>query len=228
MRILIIDDHSVLRHGMVLSVREAFPQAEVTETTSRDALLAMEGSLVDVVLLDLLTPNVGSLQLLHSMQARWPAIPVIVVTVYDPHYTRRALAEGAAGYLLEEASSRDLEQAISVALSGGVVLSPQVLRTMLGNHYQQFGEEDGAELSRRHVEMLTQREIGILALVAEGKSNRTISRALFLSEKTVKAHLASIFRKLGLNNRTQAAMFAVATGIGPSEGSVDPEGAAAP
>jgi DNA-binding NarL/FixJ family response regulator len=139
-----------------------------------------------------------------------------MLTSFDhAHYVRRALAEGAAGYMLKDATPEDLEQAIKVALSGGGnVLSPRVIQNL-------FDAMDGAvsdngEGAHRPTSALTQRETDILSLLAEGKSNRDISRALYLSEKTVKAHLAAIFRKLGVSNRTQAAMAAVAMGIGPT------------
>src|ERR671936_155879 len=107
----------------------------------------------------------------------------------------------------------DLEQAIRVALSGGGnVLSPKVIQNLFES-MDEGGEERDSR--RRPASTLTQRETDILGLLSEGRSNRDISRALFLSEKTVKAHLAAIFRKLGVTNRTQAAMAAVAMGIGP-------------
>jgi DNA-binding NarL/FixJ family response regulator len=138
-----------------------------------------------------------------------------MLTSFDhAHYVRRALAEGAAGYMLKDATPEDLEQAIKVALSGGGnVLSPKVIQ----NLFEDTGGQgrDGNEPPRA-AGSLTNRETDILALLAEGKSNRDISRALFLSEKTVKAHLAAIFRKLGVTNRTQAAMAAVSMGIGPT------------
>jgi DNA-binding NarL/FixJ family response regulator len=140
---------------------------------------------------------------------------VIMLTTFDhSNYVRRALAEGAAGYLLKDATPDDLEQAIKVAMSGGGnVLSPKVIQ----NLFESIDESpEEREQRRRPASALTQRENDILALLSEGRSNRDISRALYLSEKTVKAHLAAIFRKLGVSNRTQAAMAAVAMGIGPS------------
>jgi DNA-binding NarL/FixJ family response regulator len=139
-----------------------------------------------------------------------------MLTSFDhAHYVRRALAEGAAGYMLKDATPEDLEQAIKVAMSGGGnVLSPRVIQNLF--EATEGSGADNGETPQRATGSLTQRETDILALLAEGKSNRDISRALFLSEKTVKAHLAAIFRKLGVTNRTQAAMAAVSMGIGPA------------
>lgn len=215
MRILIVDDHALVRRGMGHVVRECFPDAEVVESgNAAEALHVMGSAEVDVALVDVRMPDADGLELLHDMKQSWPDVPVIMLTSFDhAHYVRRALAEGAAGYMLKDATPEDLEQAIQVALSGGGnVLSPKVVQNLFES---MEGGGDDAESSLRPSSALTQRETDILALLAEGKSNRDISRALFLSEKTVKAHLAAIFRKLGVANRTQAAMAAVSMGIGP-------------
>lgn len=215
MRILIVDDHALVRRGMGHVVRECFPDAEVVESgNAAEALHVMGSAEVDVALVDVRMPDADGLELLHDMKQSWPDVPVIMLTSFDhAHYVRRALAEGAAGYMLKDATPEDLEQAIQVALSGGGnVLSPKVVQNLFES---MEGGADDAESSLRPSSALTQRETDILALLAEGKSNRDISRALFLSEKTVKAHLAAIFRKLGVANRTQAAMAAVSMGIGP-------------
>jgi DNA-binding NarL/FixJ family response regulator len=217
-KILIVDDHALVRRGMTHVVRESFPDAEIVEAgTAAAALEAMASKEMDVALVDVRMPDSDGLELLHEMKKRWATVPVIMLTSFDhAQYVRRALAEGAAGYMLKDATPEDLEQAIKVALSGGGnVLSPKVIQNL-------FDAMDGAtpgdngDGSHRPNSALTQRENDILSLLAEGKSNRDISRALYLSEKTVKAHLAAIFRKLGVSNRTQAAMAAVAMGIGPT------------
>jgi DNA-binding NarL/FixJ family response regulator len=163
-------------------------------------------------------PDSDGLELLHEMKARWPDVPVIMLTSFDhAQYVRRALAEGAAGYMLKDATPEDLEQAIKVALSGGGnVLSPKVIQNLFETMDGGGTSSDTGDGVHRPTSSLTQRETDILALLAEGRSNRDISRALYLSEKTVKAHLAAIFRKLGVSNRTQAAMAAVSMGIGPT------------
>jgi DNA-binding NarL/FixJ family response regulator len=216
-KILIVDDHALVRRGMSHVVRESFSDAEIVEAASAaEALEKMSSTGADIALVDVRMPDLDGLELLHDMRERWPDVPVIMLTSFDhAHYVRRALAEGAAGYMLKDATPEDLEQAIKVALSGGGnVLSPKVIQNL-------FESVDGgaplesSDAPHRPTSSLTQRETDILALLSEGKSNRDISRALFLSEKTVKAHLAAIFRKLGVTNRTQAAMAAVSMGIGP-------------
>jgi DNA-binding NarL/FixJ family response regulator len=199
-------------------VRESFPDAEIVEAgTAAEALEAMTAAPTDIALVDVRMPDSDGLELLHEMKARWPDVPVIMLTSFDhAQYVRRALAEGAAGYMLKDATPEDLEQAIKVALSGGGnVLSPKVIQNLFET-MDGGGTSVESDGSHRPTSALTQRETDILALLAEGRSNRDISRALYLSEKTVKAHLAAIFRKLGVSNRTQAAMAAVSMGIGPT------------
>lgn len=217
MKILIVDDHALVRRGMGHVVRESFSDADVVEASSAaEAMEAMATTGADIALVDVRMPDLDGLELLHDMRERWPNVPVIMLTSFDhAHYVRRALAEGAAGYMLKDATPEDLEQAIKVALSGGGnVLSPRVIQNLFETVEGATTVENG-DVHHRATSSLTQRETDILALLSEGRSNRDISRALFLSEKTVKAHLAAVFRKLGVTNRTQAAMAAVAMGIGP-------------
>ena len=216
MKILIVDDHALVRRGMGHVVRECFTDAEVAEAgNAAEALSVMSSTDIEVALVDVRMPDSDGLELLHEMKQRWPDVPVIMLTSFDhAHYVRRALAEGAAGYMLKDATPDDLEQAIKVAMSGGGnVLSPRVIQNLFESI--DGGASENGGIAPRPTSSLTQRETDILALLVEGKSNRDISRALFLSEKTVKAHLAAIFRKLGVTNRTQAAMVAVSMGIGP-------------
>jgi DNA-binding NarL/FixJ family response regulator len=143
-----------------------------------------------------------------------------MLSTYDnAPYVKRALADGASGYLLKDATPEDLAQAINVALSGsGNVLSPRVIQNLFEEH-EASGRDHGGN-GRRGEYNLTQREHDILELLAEGRANREIAQHLYLSEKTVKAHLAAIFRKLGVTNRTQAAMMAVQMGVGPVPGAL--------
>ena len=216
MKIMIVDDHALVRRGLGHVVRASFPEADVLEAANADeAMTFMRSDPANIALVDVRMPDPDGLVLLHDIKADWPDVPVIMLTSFDhAPYVKQALAEGAAGYMLKDATPEDLEQAINVALSGGGnVLSPKVIQNL-------FEEMEGGgangDSRRRSEASLTQRETDILELLAEGRSNREISRHLYLSEKTVKAHLAAIFRKLGVTNRTQAAMAAVSMGIGPN------------
>jgi DNA-binding NarL/FixJ family response regulator len=222
MKILIVDDHALVRRGLHYVVKEGFPDAEVTEAESAAAALEhiQNGLEIDLALVDVRMPDLDGLELLRAIKADRPDLPVIMLSTYDnAPYVKRALADGASGYLLKDATPEDLSQAINVALSGsGNVLSPRVIQNLFEEH-EASGRDHGSN-GRRGEYNLTQREHDILALLAEGRANREIAGRLYLSEKTVKAHLAAIFRKLGVTNRTQAAMMAVQMGVGPVPGAL--------
>jgi DNA-binding NarL/FixJ family response regulator len=220
MKILIVDDHALVRRGLHHVVKEGFPDADVVEAESAAAALEqVHASDIDLALVDVRMPDLDGLELLRAIKADHPDMPVIMLSTYDnAPYVKRALADGAAGYLLKDATPEDLSQAITVARSGsGNVLSPRVIQNLFEEH-----EASGRDQAngRRGEYNLTQREHDILALLSEGRANREIASHLYLSEKTVKAHLAAIFRKLGVTNRTQAAMMAVQMGVGPVPGAL--------
>lgn len=218
MKILLVDDHTLVRNGLVQLIKICVDGAEVTEAGSaEEALDVLSREQHDVALVDIRLPGQSGLELLQEVRRAWPKLPVIMLTNYDhPEYVKSAMAAGAAGYLLKDSTPADLSQAITVALSGaGNVMSARAISNL-------FDETRAAELPSdanghrpANEARLTRRETEILELLAAGHSNREISKRLFLSEKTVKAHLATVFRKLGVNNRTQAAMMAVSMGLGP-------------
>jgi two-component system NarL family response regulator len=218
MRILIVDDHALVRRGMSYVVKEGFPDADVVEADgAASALELMRKKAADLALVDVRMPDLDGLELLRAIKLEWPGVPVIMLSTYEnAPYVKRALSDGAAGYLLKDATPEDLGQAINVAISGGGnVLSPRVIQNLFEDVESSTAGVNGHGRTRRTEYNLTQREHDILALLSEGRSNRSIAQNLYLSEKTVKAHLAAIFRKLGVTNRTQAAMMAVQLGVGP-------------
>jgi DNA-binding NarL/FixJ family response regulator len=223
MRILIVDDHALVRRGMSYVVKEGFPDADVVEADGAAAALElMRAKAADLALVDVRMPDLDGLELLRAIKTEWPDVPVIMLSTYEnAPYVKRALSDGAAGYLLKDATPEDLGQAINVAISGGGnVLSPRVIQNLFEDVESSNQTANGHGRVRRTEYNLTQREHDILALLSEGRSNRSIAQNLYLSEKTVKAHLAAIFRKLGVTNRTQAAMMAVQLGVGPVPGAV--------
>jgi len=224
MKVLLVDDHTLVRRGIGHVVRDSFPDAQIFEaSTAAEALQLVTTEALDIALMDVRLSEQGDdgIDLLRQIRVTFPDLPVIMLTTYDhANYARRALAEGASGYMLKDSDPADLAQAISVALSGGGnVLSPQVIANLFEESATKVGPNAANDASRQGAPAvnLTPREIDILELVTEGLSNRDVAKRLSLSEKTVKAHLAAIFRKLGVANRTQAAMAGLAMGIGQSD-----------
>ena len=138
MKILIVDDHALVRRGLHYVVKEGFPDAEVTEAESAAAALEHihNGKEIDLALVDVRMPDLDGLELLRALKTDRPDMPVVMLSTYDnAPYVKRALADGASGYLLKDATPEDLSQAINVALSGsGNVLSPRVIQNLFEEH----------------------------------------------------------------------------------------------
>jgi DNA-binding NarL/FixJ family response regulator len=213
-RVLVVDDHPIVRQGLrsFLSSRDGI---EVVGEAGDAAEGAAEAArlLPDVVLLDLVMPGGGTIEAISRIGALSSAPRVLVLTSFSADdQVLPALGAGAAGYVVKDASPGDLEAAVRTVHRGGVVLAPQVASTVLG--------EVSRDRSAPGTEQLTPRERDVLRLLARGLSNRDLASALFVSEKTVKTHVSSILSKLGLADRTQAALFAVRHGLaeGPAGG----------
>jgi DNA-binding NarL/FixJ family response regulator len=212
MRVLIVDDHALVLHGLALTIRDALQEADVVEATDAGkAVEAMQNCPADIALLDVKMPGVDGIELLKQIRARWSDTPVLMLTTYDDAtYARAALAEGAAGYMLKDSMPADLLRAIRVAMQGrGSIVSGKVIQNMFDEIQPPLVRATDAELPS-----LTNREREILGFLVDGRTNKQIATDLYLSEKTVKAHLAAVYRKLGVANRTQAAMKALEMGLG--------------
>jgi DNA-binding NarL/FixJ family response regulator len=212
-KVLIVDDHELVRHGLALIVQDTFENAAVEECgTAAEALGVLKAGPVDAALVDVRMPDTDGIELLKEIRAEWPDVPVIMLTTFDhARYARAALAEGAAGYMLKDSSPSQLAQAIRSAVDeGSTVLSPRVIQNLLDNRQPEAPPPS-------QTANLTHRELEILELLVAGHSNREIAARLYLSEKTVKAHLAAVFRKLNVTNRTQAAMLALNMGLATND-----------
>jgi two-component system, NarL family, response regulator LiaR len=203
-RILITDDHGVVRQGLRMYLG-LDPELEVVgEAANGEEAVAMARKLgPDVVLMDLLMPVMDGIAATGMIRAELPDVEVIALTsVLEDASVSGAVRAGAIGYLLKNTEADDLGRAIKAAAEGQVQLAPEAATRLM--------REVRAPESP---EPLTERETEVLQLVARGKANKQISHALFIGEKTVKAHVSSILAKLGVQSRTQAALHAVRTGL---------------
>jgi DNA-binding NarL/FixJ family response regulator len=208
-RILVVDDHPVVREGLV-AMLQTQPDFEVVgEAGSGGEGLAMISNFApDVVLLDLELPGVDGVGVLRQLREANAPTRVIVFTVFDTDdRIISAVRAGAAGYLLKGAPRSELFAAIRAVYSGGSLLQPLVASTVL-RHVAQRDHADEPPAPN-----LTPRERSVMELLARGKSNKEIAAALEVAERTVKFHVSAIFAKLGATNRTEAVTRAVQAGI---------------
>ncbi len=209
-RILLVDDHPVVRAGLsgLLSSQPDF--VVVGEASNgQEALAFLRQHAADVVLMDLRMPQMDGVSATRQIRAQFPEVRVLVLTTYDSDSDIvRAVEAGATGYLLKDVPREELFRAVRLCAQGEAVLSPPVAARLLGR-MRGSGE---VKVS------LSVRELEVLSLVAKGLSNKEIARKLKISEATVKTHLLHTFGKLGVDDRTAAVTAALERGILRLEG----------
>ena len=203
-RVVIADDHAVVRQGLRTFLDlQADIEVVAEASDGAEALAAAEEHAPDIVLIDLVMPNVDGIEAIRGLRERVPTARAIVLSSFiDDEKLLPAVRAGAAGYLLKDVQPQQLVEAIRTVHAGGALLHPKVASRLL----QEMATDP-----------LTPREREVLALIGRGMANKVIARELSLSEKTVKAHVSSILAKLGVTDRTQAALYAVRAGLeGPA------------
>ncbi|MGI5427487.1 response regulator [Streptomyces sp. CA-179760] len=212
-RVLIVDDQAMVRQGftVLLGVQ---PDIEVVGEAKEgaEAVAKAAETAPDVVLMDIRMPGVGGIEATELITAAHPDIKVLVLTTFDlDEYVYDALRAGASGFLLKDASSEQLAEAVRVVAAGEALLAPVITRKLIAE-FSRLDDRPRSPLKER-VGDLTERETEVLALIAQGLSNGEIARHLFVAEQTVKTHVGRILVKLGLRDRTQAAVFAYESGL---------------
>jgi DNA-binding NarL/FixJ family response regulator len=206
-RVLIVDDHSVVREGLRAFLELQDGLEVVGEAADgEEAIEAASRLRPDVILMDLVMPQLGGVAAMRRLREEAPDARVIVLTSFlDDDKLLPALRAGAAGYLLKNAEPQELARAVRVAHAGEALLDPVVAARLV----ETLAAEDGQE----PLDRLTPREREVLVLIGRGFSNKRIANELELSEKTVKTHVGHVLAKLGVTDRTQAAVVAVRAGI---------------
>ncbi len=204
LKILLVDDHEVVRKGLryVLDDLEDFDL--IGEGASAQEAIRLAGELhPDVIILDIRMPGGSGLEACKKIREDWPEIDVIMLTSYaDDESIAEAIAAGAVGYILKDGSTDELVRALTAVKRGEAALDPSITRKVL------------SMMQNRTVKTtpfanLSERELDVLNLIAQGKTNADIAKDLFLSEKTIRNYISNIFMKLGVTNRVEAALFAV-------------------
>lgn len=211
-RVLIVDDHEIVREGLqtLLSEEADFEVVGMTGDGAAAVTLA-EAKRPDVIVMDLVMPGLNGIEATRRILAGNPGARVLVLTTFaDDQRVREAIQAGAIGYLLKDVLKADLLRALRDAAAGRPSLHPEVQQHLMRAVAGKSSPSRAADLPHAS---LTEREVGILRLIAEGRSNKEIAAALYLTEGTVKGYVSTIFDKLGVEDRTQAALYAVRHGL---------------
>ncbi|WP_312857791.1 response regulator transcription factor [Bacillus haikouensis] len=215
---VIIDDHQLFREGVkrILEFEPSFNVVAEGDDGS-EAVNLIESHEPDVVLMDINMPEINGVEATRELMNKYPQTKVIILSIHDDeNYVNHALKTGALGYLLKEMDSEALVDAVKVVAEGGSYVHPKVTHNLVAEYKrlanaQNTGGFQQSEV-RRPLHLLTRRECEVLQMLADGKSNRGIGEALYISEKTVKNHVSNILQKMNVNDRTQAVVTAIKNG----------------
>ena len=214
-RVLIADDQGMVRQGFTVLLN-AEPGIEVVgqAVDGEDAIAQVAALAPDVVLMDIRMPGLGGIEATRRLtEPAGATVKVLVLTTFDlDEYVYDALRAGASGFLLKDASAEELAHAVRVVAAGDALLAPNITKRLIAEFSRVTAAAPRAPLKDR-IGDLTERETEVLALVAQGLSNVEIAARLVVAEQTVKTHVGRILLKLGLRDRTQAAVFAYETGL---------------
>ena len=213
-RVLIADDHAMVRAGLAQMLSSYDDLDVVGEAANGEEAVQMVGILSpDVVLMDMSMPIMDGLEALKLVKQRYGSTHVVILSTFqEPRQVSEALAAGASGYLVKDVEPEVLVAGIRAATTGGAPLSPSVAASLLRGNApmaQPQPQPQSQPHAHAHNSLLTPRELEILNLIVDGHSNFGIARALGISEKTVKTHCSRLFQRLGVTDRTQAAVWAM-------------------
>jgi two-component system, NarL family, response regulator LiaR len=209
--VLLVDDHDLFRTGLRNLLEEQGVRVVAEASTGREALRQVRELAPEVVLMDLNMPGMSGVEATREIASVAPLTRVVVLTISDrDRDIVDAILAGACGYLLKDASIHDLLRGISAAAVGESLISPQIASKVLRELRAAQPVPEAADRLRNE---LTERELEVLRLIANGKDNAQIAAELHISAKTVKNHISNILMKLQIQNRIQAAVYAVRSGI---------------
>ncbi len=203
-RVIIADDHTLIRQGIMQLLE--FDEDIVIVGQAKDGIECL--SLInrveaDVLLLDINMPNKNGIEVLEALKGKRKKLRTLVLTIHnETEYLLKAVDIGVNGYILKDSGFDELRNAIHVVYNGDTYIQPSLLPALNSRLVKR-------DVDKEKIELLSKRELGVLKLAAQGSSNKDIAKELEISERTVKNHLSNVFKKLGVVDRTQAAVFAI-------------------
>jgi two-component system, NarL family, nitrate/nitrite response regulator NarL len=202
-KLLIVDDHPLFRDGLAALLRQASADTLVVQASStEEALQIVDEDIIDAVFMDLVMPGLCGEPAIREFARRHPDLPVIVLSSSeDPSDVRRVLNAGASGYIPKSATAQTVVSALTLVLSGNIYVPPLIVSAATR------AADNAANGGPRSLSQLTDRQVDVLKYLRDGLTNNEISANLGIAEKTVKVHIAAIFKTLNVVNRTQAAKF---------------------
>jgi len=207
-KVIIVDDHQLIREGLrkILAFDTGISVAAEAGDGEQAVQLAGEYN-PQVMLMDINLPLINGVEASKRIKRLYPQIGIVVLTIHDDQqYVAEALKTGIEGYVLKDVGADQLIEAVKIVAKGGSYLDPGIASKVLNSFQQASRRQETAD-------RLTSREMEVLKLIAAGRSNKEIASELYISEKTVKNHLTKVFRKIEVEDRTQAAVYAIKQGL---------------
>lgn len=211
-RVLVVDDHPVVRRGLISCLAERPSLKVVGEAADGEEAIRQAAELSpDIMLVDINMPRMDGLQLAEALQKKAPAVRVVILSIHNkPEYVQRVMRAGARGYVLKDTAPEELARVLEAVHAGEVCISPEVAQTALNQLVTNQGRGAGAV-------PLSQREREVLVMIASGRSNKEIAGDLGVSVRTVETHRERIMRKLDLHSVAALTHYAIAQGLVPLE-----------
>jgi DNA-binding NarL/FixJ family response regulator len=211
-KLMLVDDHAVLRDGLKNIVgMEADIEVVAEAVNGNDAIAKVDEILPDVILMDINIPEKNGIEATSVIKERYPAVKILILTMHDhDEFFMSAIREGADGYLLKDAPSQHVIDAIRAVANGQSVIHPAMTKKFLGFH-----QPKAEPVEEKTESVLTVREKEVLLCLVKGMNNKEIAQSLYISDKTVKIHVSNIFKKLGVKSRSQVVIYAVQNQLVP-------------
>lgn len=210
-QILLVEDQSIVRNGLKMIIeRDVTLQIVAEASNGIEALESLEKFHIDCIVMDIRMPEMNGIEATKRIRSRYPQMKILILTTFDDEeYAYETLKDGASGFLVKSSEPAKLIAGIHSVLEGGMVIQEGVAAKLMPKLLQ----KTPLQTQQEHLQQLTDRELDILKLIGEGKTNKEIAAALFLSVGTVKNHITNILGELDLRDRTQLAIYAVRNGI---------------